>query len=75
MSNVTFSFGSVLQGNFADGNGVYVYATVFGGGTQVGNSLALVTDGHVNSTLSINNLNSLTSGNIVVTMQEIAGRP
>ena len=70
MSNVSFSFGSVLQGDFADGNGVYVYATVFGGGTQVGTPLALVTDGHVNSTLTINNLNSLTSGNIVVTMQE-----
>ena len=73
MSNVTFSFGSVLQGSFADGNGVYVYATVFAGGTQVGTPLELVTDGHLNSALTINNLNSLTSGNIVVTMQETAG--
>ena len=73
MSNVSFSFGSVLQGDFVHNNGVYVYATVFARGGQVGTPLELVTDGHLNSALTINNLNSLTSGNIVVTMQETAG--
>ena len=69
MSNVSFSFGTVLQGDFAAGNGVYVYATVFAGGTQVGTPLALVTDGTVGS-LSMALPASLVSGNIVVTMQE-----
>ena len=35
MSNVNFSFGTDLLGNFVTGNGVYVYATVFAGGTWV----------------------------------------
>jgi hypothetical protein len=35
MSNVNFSFGTDLLGDFVAGNGVYVYATVFAGGTWV----------------------------------------
>ena len=70
MSTVSFSFGSVLQGDFAAGNGVYVYATVFAGGTYQ-QTYELVDNGTVSGTLSNLPLPaSLTSGNIVVTMQE-----
>ena len=43
MSNVNFSFGTNLLGNFIAGNGVYVYATVFAGGTWVQRSSSSTT--------------------------------
>jgi hypothetical protein len=71
MSNVSFSFGSVLQGDFVHNNGVYVYATIFAGGAWVATH-QLVDNGDILSG-SLSNLPlpaSLVSGNIVVTMQE-----
>ena len=73
MSNVNFSFGTNLLGNFVAGNGVYVYATVFSGGTWV-QSFELVGNGTVSGSLTNLALPaSLVSGNIVITMQETAG--
>ena len=73
MSNVNFSFGTNLLGNFVAGNGVYVYATVFAGGTWV-QSFELVNNGTVSGSLTNLALPaSLVSGNIVITMQETAG--
>src|SRR5687768_10249497 len=73
MSNVNFSFGTNLLGNFVAGNGVYVYATVFAGGTWV-QSFELVNNGTVSGSLTNLPLPaSLVSGNIVITMQETAG--
>ena len=70
MSNVNFSFGTDLLGNFVAGNGVYVYATVFAGGTWV-NTFKLVNNGTVSGSLTDLLLpDSLISGNIVITMQE-----
>jgi hypothetical protein len=73
MSTVSFSFGSALQGDFVAGNGTYVYATVFAGGTNV-QTYQLVNNGTVSGSLSNLALPaSLVSGNIVITMQETAG--
>ena len=73
MSNVNFSFGTNLLGNFVAGNGVYVYATVFAGGAWV-QSFELVNNGTVSGSLTNLPLPaSLVSGNIVITMQETAG--
>jgi hypothetical protein len=73
MSNVNFSFGTNLLGDFVAGNGVYVYATVFAGGTWV-QSFELVGNGTVSGSLTNLALPaSLVSGNIVITMQETAG--
>jgi hypothetical protein len=73
MSNVNFSFGTNLLGNFVAGNGVYVYATVFAGGTWV-QTFDLVENGTVSGSLTNLPLPaSLVSGNIVITMQETAG--
>lgn len=73
MSNVSFSFGSVLQGDFVASNGVYVYATVFAGGAYQ-TTYQLVNNGTVSPSLTNLALPaSLVSGNIVVTMQETAG--
>jgi len=70
MSNVSFSFGGSLPGNFVAGNGVYVYATVFAGGTFV-QTYELVSDGQVSASLTNLALPAtLVSGNIVITMQE-----
>lgn len=70
MSNVNFSFGTDLLGNFVAGNGVYVYATVFAGGTWV-QTFDLVENGTVSGSLTNLPLPaSLVSGNIVITMQE-----
>ena len=70
MSNVNFSFGANLLGDFVAGNGVYVYATVFAGGTYV-QTYQLVANGTVSGSLTNLPLPStLVSGNIVVTMQE-----
>ena len=51
MSNVNFSFGTNLLGNFVAGNGVYVYATVFAGGTWV-RTFELVDNGTVSGSLT-----------------------
>jgi hypothetical protein len=70
MSNVSFAFGSVLQGDFVAGNGVYVYATVFANGAYQ-TTYELVDNGTVSGSLTNLPLPStLVSGNIVVTMQE-----
>ena len=73
MSNVSFSFGTNLSADFVAGNGVYVYATVFAGGTNV-QTYNLVNNGTVSGSLTNLALpSSLVSGNIVITMQETAG--
>lgn len=52
MSTISFSFGSVLQGNFVAGNGVYVNATAFQNGVFV-KTVPLVVDGQVQTILNM----------------------
>ena len=75
MSTISFSFGSVLQGNFVAGNGVYVNATAFQNGVFV-KTVPLVVDGQVQTILNMELAppgQTFVSGNIVVTTQETKG--